>query len=684
MDLLSIEGETLKKLISAVKVTGWSKYSKKALTEVLGAKAEGGKEKRTILETLEQSTDTLYTILGPDYTFFETFKKENAATLKQMEIGDVIDRITANPILRRSMNQTAHILNDIRRAYGKDVGTVYINMYLPANERALSMTALRRKLLVALRKAQKKSFADLLDALKEINMRQYLWFSQLGTDIYTGEDIPYAEIGNGEKWTVDHIYPQSRVYDNTYNNLCLTHRDTNRDKSNQYPIAEEIRNKMERFWKTLLSMELITSAKYDALLSSYFDMDKAFETADKILIEKRIMALEYEALISRILPDVKVVHVNKLLLNDFKKSSPAFLYRNAEIFENDKALDAYYTVLVGRTWHTIFGDYPKRYMRQNKQYTLNVYNVKTDAWDPSASLKKAEEVVTALNPVQTQMVDTNTQGELFNTMRISGFAAARSKVRKAPVKQGKEDVAKYGGYLSIKAAYFCLIQHGEGIVTLENVKIMDLPKIKGDDDLIKYFEEKGYKNVSIVKRKLGSYTPLCVGGNKCYITSGESGRIRYWNAIPFMMKPSEMRTYLLKIGYLSGRTKQFDKKEVERCTRPELKAISKDKNLRLFNEICETLKMIYACRTNGGTSVDKIFEQKKEFEKLDAFTQCRVLINITKFGQRKMQGTDLREIGLAKLFGIDTLSIHFKPGMNVSLLEESATGMYFKQEQIQQ
>ena len=67
----------------------------------------------------------------------------------------------------------------------------------------------------------------------------YLYFMQLGRDMYTEEKITDLSLCNKE-----HIYPQSKVQDDSIiNNIVLVNSKINGIKTDSYPISAEIREK---------------------------------------------------------------------------------------------------------------------------------------------------------------------------------------------------------------------------------------------------------------------------------------------------------------------------------------------------------------------------------------------------------------------------------------------------------
>ena len=63
-------------------------------------------------------------------------------------------------------------------------------------------------------------------------------------------------------YNLDHIYPQSRVRDNSGDNIVLVDISMNQNKSNKYPIDSRIQKNMRSFWNDLKRYGLMSEEKY--------------------------------------------------------------------------------------------------------------------------------------------------------------------------------------------------------------------------------------------------------------------------------------------------------------------------------------------------------------------------------------------------------------------------------------
>ena len=83
--------------------------------------------------------------------------------------------------------------------------------------------------------------------------------------MYSGETIELEELWDNQKYDIDHIFPQSKVMDDSLDNRVLVKKKCNQMKEDKYPIDETVRKKMQPFWKSLVDAGLISEEKYKRL-----------------------------------------------------------------------------------------------------------------------------------------------------------------------------------------------------------------------------------------------------------------------------------------------------------------------------------------------------------------------------------------------------------------------------------
>ncbi|ORU00682.1 CRISPR-associated protein, Csn1 family [Anaerovibrio sp. JC8] len=182
--------------------------------------------------------------------------------------------VVKNVVVFKAINETRKIINALIGKYGSPA---YINIEV-ADELGHSIET-RRKMTKANNDNMKKKEA-IGAKLVELGLRKEgevsgkdiaryrLWEQQNGIDLYTGNNIPEADVLSGQ-YDVDHIIPFSLILDDTLNNKVLTGMGSNRQaKSNTAP-REYLSDKAEaEFIKrvNVLLKKKISKKKYQYLM----------------------------------------------------------------------------------------------------------------------------------------------------------------------------------------------------------------------------------------------------------------------------------------------------------------------------------------------------------------------------------------------------------------------------------
>lgn len=185
-----------------------------------------------------------------------------------------------NPVVEKILNQTINVVNAIISSdkYGKpDEIRIELARELRANNDQ------RKRMTAAISKST-KDYVDIREKLtNEFNLvrvtkndiiRYRLWQETGHISIYSGNPIPASDLFSN-KYDIDHIIPQSRLFDDSYSNKALCERKLNIEKSNQTAFsylkqtysATEFDQFVARV-KELSKAEKISKSKADKLLIS--------------------------------------------------------------------------------------------------------------------------------------------------------------------------------------------------------------------------------------------------------------------------------------------------------------------------------------------------------------------------------------------------------------------------------
>lgn len=191
---------------------------------------------------------------------------------------------------------------------------------------------------------------------KANNMRDryYLYFMQLGRDMYTGEKINIDELH--QKYDIDHILPQSFIKDDSLNNRVLTSKGVNIKEKSDKTAADLYAAKMGDFWRKLRKQGLMTEQKYKNLLTRTDSINKY--TKQSFIKRQLVETSQVVKLAANILQDkyrnTKIIEIRARLNSDLRKKYE--LIKNREVNDYHHAIDGYLTTFIGQYLYKV---YPK-------------------------------------------------------------------------------------------------------------------------------------------------------------------------------------------------------------------------------------------------------------------------------------------------------------------------------------
>ncbi len=215
--------------------TGWEPYSTEALQKIL-LKLEEGERFGAIIN-------------GPDWEAWraETFPKGDQPT------GEFVDRLPSpankeerdhirslrNPTVARTRNELRKVVNNLINMFGKP-DRIRIEL---ARDIGLSKRQ-REEKSIGIRRQEgrrRKARADLeekgiLEPLPRDVEKWMLWEECGHRCPYTGDHISFNDLFRTGKFQVEHIWPRSRSFDDSFRNQTLCRRDYNIRKGNRTPF----------------------------------------------------------------------------------------------------------------------------------------------------------------------------------------------------------------------------------------------------------------------------------------------------------------------------------------------------------------------------------------------------------------------------------------------------------------
>lgn len=229
--------------------------------------------------------------------------------IENRELDDTLDLLKKNslrnPVVEKILNQMVNVVNALIEKNSKRDENGKIVEYFKFDEirielaRELKKNAKEREEMTSeinkaklendkIRERIRKDFHNVPNPTRNDIVR-YKLYQELAfngyKDLYTNTKVDYHKLFSKE-YDIDHIIPQSRLFDDSFSNKVLVPRQANLDKSNQTAF-DYMSNKGEQDFLTYISNvealykeKKISKAKYQKLLKKETDIGDGFIERD--------------------------------------------------------------------------------------------------------------------------------------------------------------------------------------------------------------------------------------------------------------------------------------------------------------------------------------------------------------------------------------------------------------------
>ena len=699
------------KYVSALKYKDYGRLSRKLLEDIFETDTVTGElySDRNIITTLWETNDNLMQVLGSKYKFGSCIEKFNVDYYSDPKnsktISERMEDMYIPTAVRRSVTRTLDIIKEIKGIIGKDPDKIFIEMARGVddkrNDKRPRREQIKELLAAASEIADKERLADLNEKLESIDdgrlrsEKYFLYFTQLGRCMYTGHAIDFDRLGNDTFYNIDHIYPQAKVPDDALDNKVLVESTVNAEKSDTYPIADDIRHKMHSFWKGLKDKELISEKKYQRLTrnTDFTDEELAGFIARQ-LVETRQSTKAVAEILKELCPDSKIVYVKARLAAEFRQKMNMLKCR--EVNDLHHAKDAYLNIVMGNVYNTKFTDDPLNFINSAEKYSLKMFKRSQDgkesgllthtvkrgenvAWEPSTSFDIVRKMMSK-NSIRYVKYCYRRKGELF---KVQPLRKSEGLVER---KKGL-DSAKYGGYNKTTASYFSLVKYNN-TVTLITVELMYADKYSSDKEYARIYAAKQLseitgKDVNAEKiefplgdRAVKINTLLEIDGFRVNIANKTENRLGVISAVSLILDKKHY-DYAKTVSSFITKYKEDKRRRAE-----DIAEISSDKNIELFDVLTGKMKSAPFCTFKFAELGEKVIAGRDKFKKLDLTEQAVALSNIIlllKTG--RSTGCDLKLIGETANMGvlrINSTVSKLKDVGSIYIIDQSPTGLYEK------
>ncbi len=703
-------GELSEEQIKAVKrlrYSGWGNFSRKFLTGIEGIDSATG-EQFNLIDALWETNNNLMQLLSGSFTFkreLDLMNAEKIGEVSSISYETLVKDLFTSPANKRAIWQTIQIVEEIRKIMGCEPQKIFVEM-ARGGDQVKQRTKSRKQHLQEL---YEKCDADMREwALADIDgrderefnsMKLYLYYTQMGRCAYTGERIDIGQLMvRNSRWDRDHIYPQSRIKDDSIDNLVLVRKDVNAKKDNEL-IGKDIQKKMLPTWKAWLKQGFISKKKFDRLMrTDDFTDSELAGFINRQLVETRQSTKIVAELLDHIYQDAKIVRTKAGWVSDFRKE-PLKVLKSRRINDFHHAKDAYLNIVAGNVYSTRFTDNPVEWMKKhrNENWSINkVFYFDVDgAWAApdkergsdgkhhyvqneageviGGTIDKVRRIVKQNNILYTEYTYCG-KGQLFDET-----IQAKEKATNIPLKKGL-DTGKYGGYASAKTSYFALIEFdgkkGKRVRNFVGVPIYIANMLPRNPEAFAEYctNVLGKTNVTIVK-------PI-MKKNALMVVNGFPMRIRGENEKNIMLK-SNMQLILADADSETIRKiEKWKEKKAGKGVVAKYDGFDASDLLALYDVLTEKLTQEqYQGRPSNQHA--NLLKGRERFIELNMEQQAILIDNLlTQFRCDIETKSDLTMIGGSKNAGAIVINKNTLGSSDVRLIDQSITGLYVKKEQL--
>lgn len=549
-------------VIQAIKQLNYKKYGRFSRNLLTGFEIENqttGEIYYGVLPIMRETNLNLQEILySEDYKLNEIIDNYNKEQLpdddksNEERFADFLDEnITIAPSFRRTFIQAYKLIEEIEEILGTKIDTYSIecNRKREKDKDSKSRYDYIKEIYSDCKNlAQElniKSLEESLDLNKDSLKQEkiYLYFMQLGRDMYTYKEIDF---NNLDAYDVDHIYPQSLIKDDSFSNKVLTLKTKNNEKRDTLlPDLKGFLNpNCYSFFKVLKERGMISQSKYERLTETEVSEAKleGFVNRQKVVTDQSVKALITTLKLFKGVDETKIIYSKASNISDFRKMFDIYKSRTANNYHH--AHDAYLNAYVGKVLDTYYRSLAfsskkdlYRAKLDGEKFTLNPVVVLekdrklnksgTNVWSIKEDVTKIKKNIFTNFDIQ-ETVMTKTLNTMFSK---TSYNPAKDAEGNIPIKSRTPngnpfDVTKYGGIKSNSYAKYYIVYYEDknGNPTYKLIPIPGTVVDKDDDVKMAYIKTKvgsNTQNVRIVNDNIKTNS-VVEHNNKRFIVTGVS------------------------------------------------------------------------------------------------------------------------------------------------------------------
>lgn len=673
--------------ILRLKYKGWSRLSKKLLVDITVQYKNNLKQ--SIIDTLRITNLNFMQIINTKKLGFS--KKIKEINKKEVDIdisyNGLVKDIQGSPSIKKGIWQSLKIVDEIIRIMGCPPKSIFLEMARSNEDSKRSVPKIEKvKKLLSDSQSNIENKKDLLKEfknIKDLNLRQYLYFIQHGKCMYSMESLDFDNL---HQYEVDHILPQCYIKDDSIDNMVLVKKSLNQNKSGSLRpldiVPIEKRNTIKYWWSILFENKFLSYKKYQNLKreTDFYENEKV-NFINRQLVEQRQIAKHVVEILNSCYEknNVNIVLVKAALVSELRELLEIPKIR--ELNDYHHARDAFLTSVIGsymiKRYPKLEDEfYLKGYLKsafKNKKWSfllgefINYYKNDEDAfeWNPQEKIPLIKKQINYKDVFINKKVE-KMKGQMFKITMNPKLKNGKDAESKIPLKSKKDtnlgylDVMKYGYYEGVESAYCTLVKY-----TIKKKEVMELVSVpimidsiigKSKEKLIQYVKNKlNIEEVTILREKVYKYQKFEIDEGVFYLASASE-----WHNAKQLVLSEYDEKLLYKII-----TSKFNKND------------NKDEILDYaYRTIIEKVMNNFVIFKD---KMQKVLDQREKFESLEIDKKCELIRELIKLTKANGEYPALGLIGLSKeRFGrIYKKSTRFS---EIKFIDSSVTGLFFKKE----
>lgn len=702
------------KAIKKLKYKDWGRLSATLLnSSTIAYEDKAFGELVTIISALRHTNKNFMELLSSYcyYDFIGKIKEFNGS--RQSSNGKPtykdVEELYVSPSVKRSIWQTLTILEEIKKIMGCEPKRIFIEMARSKEESKRTDSRLKKlqdlykkcreeNIDFMPRKDEFNALKTQLSSKKEENLRSdklYLYYTQMGRCMYTGERIELASLYDNNLYDIDHIYPRSKTKDDSLSNRVLVKKQVNAAKTDTYPLDAAIRTKMHSFWKLLYDKGFIDERKYERLTRSTQLRDEELAGfISRQLVETRQSTKAVAAILKTAYQNSEVVYVKAGNVSDFRQQFKFVKCR--EVNDLHHAKDAYLNIVVGNCYHVKFTANPLNFItknQDNRRYSLKPeifykFSIKRDgeiAWlgGEDGTMATVARTMHKNNILFTRQA-VEGKGELFDQQPL------KAKGGQLPLKAGLS-IEKYGGYNSLTTAYFAVVK-SEGKKGAVQLSIEAIPLVyakQGEIAVQKYLTEVVQLcKPEIMLPKIKKYSLFKINGFPMHISGRTGNRMLFYGAGQLCLDEADV-DYLKKALKYENDIAENELVIADKNS-DDIQKQQAQKNLDYYNQkwrigrkvnmhiydmlLAKSGNNLYKNRPASQTT--DLQEQREFFEKLSLANQIHVIGEVLKLFKCASASANLKLLDKGNACGVIKVSNNILKFKQCVLINQSPTGVF--------